>query len=338
MSERSSISQAWSRACQAIRRQRSGRSTCDRPAASRPTVGRARRASPTASVSTEPAVVPVDGAGDANAHDLAGVGVIGLDDVVDDLVAVATAATRSLAQLGRARSRPPDRRRSRPPRPGDEADPPRPRRQRPAVVLGDAARDAEVGAAAAGVALDDLEILDGRVVGERLAGLDRGDRVACGRRDQRLERELLGLARARPARPVDRGRRRPSWRRPRPRRRSGALTRAEPRPAPGRGRAIRSMSRPSGTERIDERRGDDRRRRRRPGAIARTWAGRLTPKPTATGTGETARTVADQPSDRRRQRRRAHRSRRRARRSRGIRRCARRSSPRRAGGVVGATR
>ena len=38
-------------------------------------------------------------------------------------------------------------------------------------------------------------------------------------------------------------------------------------------------------------------------AIARTWAGLLTPNPTATGTGDDRPDVADQPPDRRRQRR-----------------------------------
>ncbi len=56
-----------------------------------------------------------------------------------------------------------------------------------------------------------------------------------------------------------------------------------------------------GAERVDERRGDDDAVGAGP-AIARTWAGRLTPKPTATGTGETALTSRTSLADRRRQR------------------------------------
>ena len=72
-------------------------------------------------------------------------------------------------------------------------------------------------------------------------------------------------------------------------------------------------------------------------AIARTWVGRLTPNPTATGTGETARDVADQGSDRRRQRRPGARH---ADQRDAIEEAtaARRDRGASAGGVVGATR
>ena len=167
-------------------------------------------------------------------------------------------------------------------------------------------------------------------------------RPATGRVAVRIGRERLERRDPPSCRTATSPASRARWRRP-----SSASTRSRRRCVPSSGGRILPVSRTSRARPVDvaavrgraRRRAPRRRsrRRRRPGAIARTWAGRLTPNPTATGTGETARRRgrAGRPS---RAAPTARRSRRRARRSTGSRRFARRSRGDAPARVVGATR
>ena len=166
---------------------RSGRAICDPRAACRRRAGAGRQASRRAG--RRPRRDRRGSVLDSNA-DLAGVVPVRLDDVADHLVAVAAAAARALAELGgRAGGDAVER------RPGGFDDGGQPLRlsggDGPRVGIGDAARDAELGAGAAFLAFDDVDVDARREV--EPGGL-RDRRVSRRIREQRLDRQLLGLA------------------------------------------------------------------------------------------------------------------------------------------------
>ena len=131
---------------------------------------------------------------------LADVGDLGADDVIDDLVAVPPTAPRALAQRGR--------------RAGDDAVEARPRRvdqggeprglrlgELGAVGRGGLAGRAEVGRGGAREPLDDVEpVAGGLRKGDARGGRDRC--VAGGVVGQRVQCALLGLGRPAPTRPI----------------------------------------------------------------------------------------------------------------------------------------